>query len=157
MKFSRWIVFWSFNFFSFTCSFMFMNYATVSSSAKRAFDDISDDELNWLYSTSLIAVCVAMIPYAYVIETTQKTYFSFGSGVLLVVAAAWLRYLSTLRKCYAYAVLSSAMLGCGNAVALVMYVQNIQLHTLSLTHTHTQNTGTDPFQRCGSEERTRRI
>merc|ERR1711991_1152678 len=95
MRFSRWILFWSFNFFSFTCSFMFMDYAAVSSSAKKVFDDISDDELNWLYSASLIAVCVAMIPYAYVIETTQRTYFAFGSGVLLVVAAARLRYLST--------------------------------------------------------------
>ena len=120
MKSSRWILFWSFNFFSFTCSFVFMDYAAVSNSAKRVFNDISDDELNWLYSSSLIGVCVAMIPYAYIIEKTHKTYVAFGSGVCLVVAAAWLRYLSTLERTYAYAVISSALLGCGNAVALVM-------------------------------------
>ena len=59
----------------------------MSNSAKSVFNDISDDELNWLYSASLIAVCVTMVPYAYIIETTQKTYYAYGSGVCLVVAS----------------------------------------------------------------------
>lgn len=91
---------------------MFMDFAAVSNSAKSVFNDISDDELNWLYSASLIAVCVTMVPYAYIIETTQKTYYAYGSGVCLVVASV-------------------------RSLSLSSHIKPLPMRTCAHTHTHT--------------------
>eukprot|EP00940_MAST-03C_sp_MAST-3C-sp2_P001193 g1193.t1 len=115
---SKWAIFWSFNFFSFTCSFQFMDFASVSGPSKDLFG-IGDNELNWLYSASLLGVVFSMIPYAYGVE--KYNYLSYAFGVVSVTIGAWIRYVSAVQESYLLAVISSVLLGIGNAVALVLY------------------------------------
>eukprot|EP00939_MAST-03C_sp_MAST-3C-sp1_P003245 g3245.t1 len=95
-----------------------MDFATVSDPSKDLYG-ISDDGLNWLYSSALLGVCLAMIPYAYSVE--KYNYLSYAFGIVCVVAGAWIRYISAINESYACAVVSSVLLGIGNAVALVLY------------------------------------
>jgi len=95
-----------------------MDFSTVSTSTENLFD-IGDSDLNWLYSASLLGVVISMIPYSYLVH--KYNYCSYGLGIVLVVASSWIRYVSVCQKSYLLAVTSSVLLGCGNAVALVLY------------------------------------
>lgn len=100
--------------------FMWMSYSGTPDTSKVVLgspsEPISDEDLDWTYSASLSAVCVLMMPAAYLIE--WHNYGIMLSSVCLNMAAAWLRYASVACASYGLAILSAILLGGATAVIM---------------------------------------
>ena len=104
--------------FSFTVAlngFMFQDFATVASISKDILN-ADDDALEWLYSSSLVAVCIFAFPAAWGLVHANWT--TNLANVLVNTLGAWLRYIAVQQNSYLIAQLSSVAIG-GSAAVIV--------------------------------------
>jgi hypothetical protein len=110
-----WLTFWN--------SWQFMDFASVSVLGKSIFH-CNNEQLNWLYSASLVVVVATSIPAIYVMESHGST----GNWSIMLVATisnvlgGWLRWLSVANESYITALLSSIVLGFAAAGIIVSIV-----------------------------------
>jgi len=116
-----WLVLISFVFHSFANAFQWMDYTSVSTTAKFALGDggmapgdaLESDQFNWLYSSGIICAAVSML---FCMRFMDKYHFGvLAFGAVVNVLGAWLRYLSVVRTNYTLALVSSIFVGidCG--------------------------------------------
>lgn len=109
--------------FAFTAAlngFMFQDFSTVAKVSKEILD-CDDDALEWLYSSSLVTVCLCI--FAAVWGLIYANWSTNLANVLLNTLAAWLRYVAVQQGSYLVAQLSSVMLGASAAVIVCSFAQ----------------------------------
>lgn len=99
---------------------MYMNFAAATEVAEKAFH-VGDAGVDWFYSTALLSA----VPSFILAMTFSKTYHWAMSlaGVASTVAAAWLRYLATVQRSSALAIMSSVALGPGTGMIFTGFAQ----------------------------------
>ena len=115
MMFRSWAVLFAFCLMTNFNAFQFMNYASISSISKESFH-INSQQLNWLYSASLVAVLPTAAPIAYLLD--HHNYLAMLIGAISTCLPAWLRYLAALHSSYPLALASSVLLGLSSAVVI---------------------------------------
>jgi hypothetical protein len=100
-----------------------MDFASVSTLGDTIFST-TDSGLNWLYSASLITVCVASIVFTGIMQRWKRggNWAVMGMGVVGNVAGGWTRWYSVRQGSYAIAMASSVLLGVAGAAIIVSIV-----------------------------------
>ena len=114
----RWAVLASFGFTAGCNALMFMDFSTVSVLSDDVYS-ISDDQLNWIYSISLLTVLPFTFPAAYFL--VRSNWSASLVGVILNVAGAWLRMVAVYSRSYDLALVSSVLIGAAASIVICSY------------------------------------
>ena len=100
-----------------------MDFASVSTLGNTIFST-TDSGLNWLYSGSLITVCVASVLFTGIMQRWKRggNWAVMGLGVIGNVTGGWARWYSVRQGSYTTAMMSSVLLGVAGAAIIVSIV-----------------------------------